>query len=174
MIIRPAQIGDAPEIANVHIHAWQESYIGLIDQSYLDRLPGSFRKRLVMWHDVLANQQDKIFLVAESNIGIIGFASFGPARDAHFETYGEMTSLYLLQQFKKQGTGFGLLKGGMNQLFQHGFEKAYCWALKDNPTINFYKQTGAVFNGDTKEDERDGYPIFEEAYVWPDLTKFKE
>lgn len=36
--IRPATLADAEAIVRVHVTAWQESYKGIIEQSYLDKL----------------------------------------------------------------------------------------------------------------------------------------
>lgn len=66
IIIRPANIHDAEHIAKTHVAAWQQSYKGIISQTYLDEI--SLQDRLDLRNKILSEHNpDSIHLVATIN-----------------------------------------------------------------------------------------------------------
>ena len=143
-LIRPAVASDAAELANAHLNAWRESYQSLVPESYLNRLPLSFRGRVKFWEYLLNEAKDSVTFVVESaDNGIVGFATIGEPRDPDYEGWGELAGIYLLQQFKKKGLGQALLEIAFESLKAKGFTKNYCWVLEKNPTVVFFEKSGA-------------------------------
>jgi ribosomal protein S18 acetylase RimI-like enzyme len=172
-VVRLVKSGDAAEIANVHLNSWREAYRDLMPDDYLDQLPLSFKRRMNNWSQVI-NEMPKgqqIWVADSQQDGIIGFSTVGIARDDHYKEYGELRAIYLLKQYKNAGIGHELLKIAFSYLKCMGYSKAYCWVLKDNPTISFYKRTGANLTEDIKIDPRDSLQLTEIACVW-DLHNF--
>lgn len=167
--IRPLASGDEEATAKVHIQAWQEAYQGLVPQAYLDHLPSELKDRTNMWKNVLVNPQRWAW-VAETQSGIVGFILFGPPRDSNREGYIELGAIYLLASQKGKGIGFSLLTTGFNQMKSLGYQKAYCWVLEGNSTIQFYEKSGATFSKKTKQDEIGGKMFNELAYEWHSLN----
>ena len=118
-------------------------------QDFLDNLSNQLDARTQMWTKVLVDPQRWTW-VAEGAQGIVGFAGFAPPRDADREGYVELQSIYLLASEKGCGIEFALLSAGFNAMKLRGYTKAYCWVLENNPTIEFYKKTGAQFFDQTK------------------------
>ena len=168
--IRPATSGDESEIANIHLNSWREAYRGLLPQKYLDQLPLSFKRRLRWWHKVIHELSDHFLFVAEAKSGLVGFACFGPARDEDMRGSLEIGAIYLLEEFKGKGIGYGLLQSGFDLAIKHNYKTAYCWVLEANPTIQFYERSGAVFTGKTKDDEIGEKKVRELAYIWKNLN----
>lgn len=166
--IRRACAGDEAGLAKVHIQAWQEAYQGLIPQSYLDNLPSEFIERAAMWESIIQNPKRWAW-VAESDQSIVGFILFGPPRDQNRDGFVELGAIYLLATEKNKGIGFSLLKTGFSEMSRLGFKRAYCWVLQNNSTTEFYKRTGALHSGLTKEDEIGGKIFKELAYEWKSL-----
>ncbi len=173
VLIRKAFAADAAEIANVHLNCWREAYQNLLPKTFLDQLPLTFKRRLNYWNKVAKEENNPLF-VAEADLGIVGFASFGPARDTSMSGYGEVRAIYLLEKFKGKKIGHALLKQGMRVLFKMDMIKAYCWVLEGNPTIRFYEKSGAMFNGLEKTDEIGGKQVKELCYEWVDLSTFNK
>lgn len=171
VIIRKATADDAAEIANVHLNSWREAYRNLLPQDFLDQLPLTFKRRMNSWKQTAA-MPDRALYVAEGKSGIVGFSVFTPPRDKDMSEHGELGAIYLLEKFKGKGIGAALLKLGMQQLVAWKYSKAYCWVLQNNPTIEFYEKSGAVFNGMEKPDEIGGKKVKELCYEWKDLSKF--
>lgn len=166
--IRTALPGDEPQIARVHIQAWQEAYVGIVPQSYLDNLPAGFEGRLTMWQQILKNP-NRWAWVAENEEGIVGFVLFGPPRDPNREDYIEVGAIYLLAAHKSKTIGFQLLSAGFSKMSDLGYKKAYCWVLENNPTIKFYERTGAKYASQIKQEDIGGKHFNELAYQWDTL-----
>lgn len=167
--IRKAARGDELAIAKVHIQSWQEAYKGLLPQAYLDRLPSELNERVENWTKRLVNNERWAF-VAESDKGIIGFILFGPAREPNKAEYIELGAFYILADYKGLGIGFRLLQAGFECMQGLGYQRAYCWVLETNPTIQFYEKTGAVFSGQVRDDEVAGEIFVDRIYQWESLN----
>ncbi len=168
--IRSAQTGDEAELANAHLNSWRETYKGLVPQDYLDNLPLSFKRRMTWFRSVISKPSEYVLKVAEAKEGIVGFALLAEGRDADRAGYAELGAIYLLEKYKGQGVGFALMSSGFNQMKDRGFKKAYCWVLKDNPTLSFYERTGAKSNGQTKTEIFDGIETTDLCLEWADLN----
>jgi len=173
-IIRLARQEDAPEIADVHIMSWQETYRGLISDDYLSQLPMTIQNRTKTWAKLIAEKKpgQEYWVVEGKRHRIVGFAATTPARDEKFSGAGELSSIYLLKHYQRQGIGYALLIKALRHLKSCNFTSSYCWVLKDNPTIDFYLKTGGRLSGDSKVDERPTVRLNELAIVWDDLSLF--
>ncbi len=175
VLIREGRVGDAPEIANVHLNSWREAYRDILPKNFLDQLPLSFKRRMTWWNQVTADPAAHDLFVAEAKSGIVGFSLFGSARDPEMQRYRELGAIYLFEAFKEKGIGFALLKLGMRKALDRGFTKSYCWVLENNPTIRFYERSGAVLRaGHQKQDEIGGKVFNEFLYEWNDLEGFEK
>jgi len=107
-LIRAAKIEDAPEIANVHVNSWRETYYGLMPDSIIENLPLSFKRRMNWWSECIsAPKNNRNVWVAEiQKHGIIGFSSIEAARDKIFKGIGELTCIYLLKAYHQEGIGY--------------------------------------------------------------------
>src|SRR6516162_6841978 len=98
--IRLARPGDVFEIANVDVNSWRETYRGLLPETYLSKL--NFRKKIDAWQNVITQKETFSVFVAEDRVGGGGFAAFEGAREEPAEGLGEVSSIYLLQRFKRR------------------------------------------------------------------------
>jgi ribosomal protein S18 acetylase RimI-like enzyme len=174
-LIRPLAAGDEIGTANVHTHSWRETYSGLIAEAYLDSLPTKFAERLDRWRKIILESAaliDRKTLVAERDGNILGFVSVGANRDVEFEGSGELWSLYLLKACQRKQIGYLLLCEGLKFLRERGYRSAYAWVLAGNPTLSFYRRTGAVDTGQRKTVEFGGRPYEEIAVRWNSLDHF--
>lgn len=51
-MIRLAVIGDAQQIAEVHLQSWNETYTGMIKQEIIDR--ADIEKRVQLWQQIFS------------------------------------------------------------------------------------------------------------------------
>jgi len=80
--IRVAEAKDAAGIARIHIKSWQETYRGLMPNSYLDNLESvEGERRASFWRKNLsAPETRRCTWVAETNDEIIAFVSVAGVR----------------------------------------------------------------------------------------------
>jgi GNAT superfamily N-acetyltransferase len=165
-LIRPGFPGDESELASVHIHAWQQSYKGIIPENFLSARPLSYRSRFLWWKSVVEGKTPTTVFVAESaQHGIVGFNAVEPSRDNSFSEYGEVAAIYCLNEYKKKGIGTALFAAGQDCLRQKGFKNSYLWVLKENPTVEFYRRMGGEILNKEKTVEL-GKPLIEIAFGW--------
>src|SRR5665647_1498523 len=92
VLIRPATVSDARQIARVHIASWREAYADVIADVYLAHLDVAAREE--EWRAVL--DRSTSVCVAQEDDEVLGFASLGPSRDEDADrTTVEIYTIYL-------------------------------------------------------------------------------
>lgn len=158
--VRPAKPEDAEQIGMVHYIAWQETYTGLLPDSFLaTRSP---EKSIAMF---LANQcRDTV--VAEVKGKIVGFCGWGAFRD-HCQngSVGEIYGIYLLNDYQRMHLGQRMMEYAIARLKTNGYEKVGLWVLSGNMgAIRFYEKQGFQHSGICKEADL-GETVSELLYV---------
>ncbi len=144
--VRPATYEDLPTIAELHVKAWQQAYIGQIDQSYLDSLDAA--KRLDMWQQIFSKQDARHgLLLAEVAGHAAGFISYGPPREAAPPGSDvEIGALYTLSPYWSKGVGFRLFTTAHAHFKDQHYKQSYLWVLDTNHrAIESYRRWGGQF-----------------------------
>ncbi len=171
VVIRLATAADAAEIANVHVSSWREAYQGLLPAEFLEGLPLAFRRRMRMWSALLGDGDRPVFVAEATDHGVVGVVAASSPRDRELAGSGELTSIYLLRSYHRRGIGRALLERSFAKLRADGYRSAYCWVIEHNPSVAFYRRTGALLLPDlSKQKEIGGQPVTERAYFWDDLS----
>lgn len=142
IFIKPMETDD--EIrgkAFVHWKSWQESYRGMVDQGYLDRMTlAQTEEKAFRWRDNL--------LVAKDGERVVGFVGYGPASGE--EGSGEIFALYVLEEYQRRGIGYALMREALSRL--GSCRVVVLWAFKDNArALRFYERVGFLPDGGEKE-----------------------
>ena len=181
--IRKAIPSDAEGISYVHVKAWQTSYVGMIEQAYLDAI--SYDERLQLRKRIL-NSEDMLVLVVVYGEKIVGFADAGslrakaynetffPSHKAHLK-YGEIYAIYLLKEHQGKGLGHELYEECRRWFKAQSYSGFVTWGLAKNVCARqFYEREGGRIVGKTvvtignKEYEEYCY-LFENIY--PEIMK---
>jgi GNAT superfamily N-acetyltransferase len=156
--IRKATLSDAEAIASVHVKSWQTSYMGIVEQSYLDAI--SYDERLALRKKVL-DSKDILSLVVIWNDEIVGFADAGPLRPTLYNEkvrslqedklqYGEIYAVYLLREHQRKGLGHELYQECKRWFKEGGYSRFVTWALAKNTCARqFYEKEGGKMIGET-------------------------
>lgn len=142
-IIRDSCPDDIDGKAYVHWKSWQETYAGIISQSYLDQLTlEKCQNNARRWSDNI--------IVAEVNGSVVGFAGFGSSNDTDVATCGEVYAIYVLREYQHHKIGYALMNACLEKLSSN--TKIVVWVLQKNEqAILFYRRYGFVLDGQTKE-----------------------
>jgi GNAT superfamily N-acetyltransferase len=149
--IRLAVETDASQIARVHIVSWQTIYRGHIPDHVLNNL--SLENRTQEWLERL--QTGVVVWVIELNNKIIGFASICPTRDSDDDPkrVAEISAIYLLPEFWRQGLGQQLCQAVFKKVFDKGFKEVTVWVLESNSQArHFYETVGFGETGNVEID----------------------
>ncbi len=165
--IRPAVVEDAAQIAEVHVRSWQGAYRGLIPQDYLDGLDPA---RWAEWRTRKIRQVDWArggCLVAAAATGLVGFADFGPTRDADQDSalIGEVMAIYVAPDAWGAGCGRELMTTALGHLAHAGYRQVTLWVLDTNARARrFYELAGFEPDGADKVDDRGAFQLREVRY----------
>lgn len=170
MVIREANLADAPAIAKVHVGAWQTTYSNLMPAKFLAEL--SYEERETKWVKILSNiAQDNFTYIAEDEIGqIVGFANGGLERTGDRLYQGELYAIYILEKYQRQGLGHSLISTVATRLLQSDISSMLVWVLADNPAVHFYQSLGGQ-QVNQKQIEIGTVQLIEVAYGWTDTRR---
>jgi ribosomal protein S18 acetylase RimI-like enzyme len=167
MDVRPARLEDAAEIGAIHVRSWQAAYRGLLPQAYLDGLDPA--ERTGRWERNLSatDWSRSGTLVADADEELLGFVSYGPARDDDTDASrdGEVYAIYLRPGAWGQRTGQQLMTAALEGLGEAGYGQAILWVLEDNARARrFYEAGGWLADGAVKHDDSLGFVMSEVRY----------
>ncbi|WP_341734630.1 GNAT family N-acetyltransferase [Microcoleus sp. EPA2] len=174
MIVRQAELADAPAIAQVNVDTWRTAYQKILPADYLAQL--SYENRESNWRDILVNaEKNKYFVyVAENELGqIVGFAAGGYERTHKYVYQGELFAIYILQAYQHQGIGRKLVGTIASQLSKLNLNSMLVWVLGDNSACRFYEVLGGK-KIEEQQTKRAGVVLKEIAYGWTDITMLLE
>lgn len=127
----------------VHYKSWHETYPGLIDAGYLEGV--TLEKCRSM-----ARRWPENIIVAKDGERVIGFVGCGVYRNESLPGYGEVFSIYVLQEYQGQKVGYELMNAALERL--SNYQKIAVWVLKGNDkAIRFYERYGFRFDGGSAE-----------------------
>jgi GNAT superfamily N-acetyltransferase len=129
------------------------------------------------WRDAAAGKHPGAhLLVAEENGKIIGFETYGPAREPRFGYAGELYAAYFLPEAMGKGLGTQMMKTVVRDLAAQGLTDMIVWVLEANTRgRRFYGKIlgGVVVEGSRQSFEIDGTAIWEIAYGFRPLLLLK-
>ena len=127
----------------VHWKSWHETYTGLIDPAYMERI--TLEKCMDMAHRWPQNM-----MVAKDGDKVIGFIGYGEHRDEALTDCGEVSAIYVLADYYGQKVGYELMNAAFDKLAE--YKRIAVWVLKGNDrAIRFYERYGFRFDGTEKE-----------------------
>jgi ribosomal protein S18 acetylase RimI-like enzyme len=143
MIIRKMLECDIEGKGLVHYQSWNETYTGLINQSYLD-------KRSLARCIEIARLHPENTYVAIIDDKVVGFSSCMKARDEDRDQAGEISAIYVIKAFQGLGIGKALMDVAIRELSE--FNQIVVWVLSTNiQAIEFYESYGFIRDGKQKE-----------------------
>ena len=157
-------LGDEPDVARVHVRAWQVGYRGLLPDAYLTGLRPEDRAKRYTFGDV-SESRARTLVAAESGT-IVGFATLSPAEDGDRMSLAELNALYVDPDYWKRGIGAALETAAQSSLIELGYQRAMLWVLAGNVrAIAFYESQGWQTNGTSRQAEVWGITVAEIGYV---------
>lgn len=139
--VRAARPNDAGGIARVYIESWHDTYAGVLPSRLLCAMTPNGQS--ARWQATIQARGREQVLVAESaDFGIVGMASFGPARDDAAGFDGEIYTLYVDPSFYGRGVGKALLRAAFGALRLRRYSGCIIWAHAKNPARFFYEAMG--------------------------------
>ncbi|MDP1420492.1 GNAT family N-acetyltransferase [Peribacillus simplex] len=167
MLIREATVADAEGIAIVHVDCWRTTYKDIMPSDFLDNL--SYEQRNGIWIKNITRDGNYVY-VAENNEGkILGFISGGKRETNKVEDSGDLTAIYILENFQRMGIGKKLIKELFLKFEELGFKTIFVEVLEDNESRYFYEAFGAELIK-TDKIKMAGAELNLLVYEWKDIS----
>ncbi|MEZ4733056.1 MAG: GNAT family N-acetyltransferase [Caldilineaceae bacterium] len=176
MLIRPAQVTDAPAMGRVMVDTYLTAHHGQMPEE-------AWQKRKAEWtYDVSArnwaraiaeiddgNEAECIYVAVTTEGEVVGLAMGHPAATAQT---GEIGALYVQPAYQSQGIGRQLVQAVAAYLATTGITTLHIAVLAANtPARRFYEAIGGQVVGEREFDE-EGFLLPEVVYGWPDIRVF--
>lgn len=143
MKIREVKWTDAEGIARVHVDSWKTTYKGIIPDEFLNQL--SYEKRTALWVKNIESPDNYILIAEDDNSKIVGFAVAGRRESNQVKNGGDVTAIYILDEFQGKGIGKKLIQELFVHFKENGYQKIFVEVLEDNHSRYFYEKMGAKF-----------------------------
>ena len=127
---------DLAAVGNLYALSWKHHYMGILPDSYLERLTGD------RWSALLCADPSSTIAAFEDG-RLAGAATISFPRDEGRESYGEVSSIYLHPDAKNRGFGRRLMQAAMERLSEEGCENVCVWVMEPcRSSIGFYEHIG--------------------------------
>ena len=171
MQIRQAKAEDAAGIAKVHVDSWRSTYKDIMPAEFLRSL--SYGNRTDLWKNNIAVKEDYVVVAVTDEGTILGFGTASKRATNTVEKSGDLTSIYLLEEYKGQGIGKMLLKELFLHFKQLDYERIFVEVLEANETKYFYEYYGAELIK-TVDIKIEGNILKELIYEWRNIDAVLE
>ena len=135
---------NAYDYATVSSKCWLESYKNIIDLNYLES---------INTEEYLTNQKEKLigllndgsnrYLLKVDN-KYVGIFRIRPTKYSDYSNCIELGALYILDEVKGMGYGKYIFNYVLDKV-KYKYNRLIIGCLEDNPTNDFYKHMGCVF-----------------------------
>ena len=142
-IIEELSLDNAYEYAYVNSRAWLESYKGIIDDEYLEKIntDESIQALTEKLKGYVANDSEQFFLL-RVNGKPVGVLCVRKPKYEDYQDCGELGAIYLLNCVKGKGYGKILFEYAKRELKKMGYNKMVNGCIDGNPSNEFYKHMG--------------------------------
>ena len=168
-IIKEMAKEDSYDYMYVNTISWNETYRGIINDNFLDKIMNELdqnaeNQKNKFDNDKINKPNKKRFLLYVDGEAA-GIFSIENSREEMYVNSGELTSIYLLNKFQKQGLGRVMFERAKKELKKLGFSNMIICCIKENPTNDFYKYVGGQLMYE-KEKNIGGQDLIENVYYF--------
>ncbi|MDE6608262.1 MAG: GNAT family N-acetyltransferase [Lachnospiraceae bacterium] len=154
--VREMTADDFDQVRSLYISGWQNAFKGIVPQDYLDNM------NLDEWAPPL----DGAYVLTDGK-NILGTSSVSPARDASFDGWGEIISVYVLPELVGHGYGHILFEAVKEKLLERGYDQIYLTVFEDNMRARiFYEKHHFSWNQERIPVNVGGRDLIELRYVF--------
>lgn len=156
--IRRAALEDSYSLAEILSHSWMSSYKNIIPMEELEK-QANIERRQKMFRTMLATPKIDLYISFVENVPC-GEIMFCNSRDKDLIDYGEIVSIYLLEEYWGKGYGKEMMSFALEKMQENNYLNVLLWVFKDNErATRFYEKFGFVADGTEKVSSFSNKPI---------------
>jgi len=145
-LVRPAEIGDAKAVAEVHAIAAKAAYAGILTEEQMAALAPTNRE--TKWREAIEFSDPQIHVAVLENAKgkeeVVGFVGFDRSRDPKTPaTTGEIWAIYIKPEHWGKGVGVMLWDTTREGLEEEGCTHVTVWLpLRNERALRFHELAG--------------------------------
>ena len=169
IVIRKARPEEAERIIDINIKVWNTTYKDIIPQEIIDKLQTKDQARIEK--NAKSIEEKSNTFVAEIDGEIVGYTTYGKARDENYPNAGEIYAGYILDDYQGLSLGRRMAVACMEEMIKDGYMTLITKCLEGNPSNEFHKSLGGEFVGQSSFDPIGIHVGIENIYYHSDLKK---
>ena len=169
IVIRKAKPEEAEQIIDIGIEVWNSTYKDLIPKDIIDKLQSKDEARIERKKKSIKENNDTYVALVDGKI--VGYNTFGEARDENYKGSGEVYAGYILDDYQGLGLGRKMAIECMKDLLDRGYKTFVSKCLDGNPANEFHKSLGGVYVGQSDFSPMGIYVGKENIYYHDSLEK---
>lgn len=171
--VRRARLADCWAIAHVQVHAYFETYEGIVPRGYLGQF--TVAGQAAAWREwIQANRRSVLVVADAAGAGIVGYASGRLLPGCVYDA--ELSALYVASGNQRQGVGRALMYGVVRRLQLMGGRALTLWVMAENrEALAVYQHWGGrIIAEQIWEDGVEyGAEVIELAVGWPQIAALR-
>lgn len=166
--IRKITEEEAEEKIDINIKVWWTTYRGLIPDEIIAKLQTKTEERIERQKQTIREKNNTYGIYVDNKL--VGYSSYGPARDENYKDSCEIYSCYILEEYQRLHLGRKVVIKILEDFIQEGYKTMITKCLVGNPSNKFHEAIGGQLKGVT-ESELMGEKFKVNVYYHDDIRK---
>lgn len=169
--IRKITEAEAEEKIDINIKVWWTTYRGLIPDEVIAKLQTKTKERIEKQKQTIREKNNTYGIYVDDKL--VGYSSYGPARDENYKDSCEIYSCYILEEYQRLHLGRKVVIKILEDFVKEGYKAMITKCLVGNPSNKFHQSIGGKFVENTQLDLL-GELFMENVYYHDDIEKSLE
>lgn len=159
---------EAEEKIDINIKTWYTTYKGILPVEVIDKCQAKTKERIEKEKEAIKEKNNIYGMYVDNKL--VGYASYGAARDEKYKGSGEIISCYILEEYQHHHLGRKVVIKILEDLIEEGYQTMITRCLVGNPSNRFHASIGGKLVGQGTINLQ-GDEFAENIYYHKDLKK---
>lgn len=128
---------EAEEKIDINIKVWWTTYRGLIPDEIIAKLQTKTKERIERQKQTIREKNNTYGIYVDDKL--VGYSSYGPARDENYKDSCEVYSCYILEEYQRFHLGRKVVMKILEDFIQEGYKTMITKCLVGNPANKFHE-----------------------------------
>lgn len=169
--IKKLKESEAEEKIDINIKTWWTTYKGLIPDDIIAKIQVKTKERIEQQKKTIREKNNTYGIYVDNKL--IGYSSYGPARDENYKDSCEIYSCYILEEYQRLHLGSRVVIKILEDFINEGYKTMITKCLVGNKANKFREAIGGKYVK-TINSIILGYTFTENIYYHDDIKKSLE
>lgn len=136
---------EAEKKIDINIKTWYTTYEGILPKEVIDKCQTKTQERIEKEKKAIEENHNIYGMYVDNKL--VGYASYGAARDEKYKGSGEIISCYILKEYQHHHLGRKVVIKILEDLIEEGYQTMITRCLVGNPSNRFHASIGGKLVG---------------------------